>query len=63
MCHLTELNCPLLSETCINIEEKKSETLNVKPSLLAHYLSFQIKKKMNGMIPFQVKWMRLLLKK
>lgn len=24
-CH--ELNCPLLSETCVNIEEKKSETL------------------------------------
>lgn len=38
-----ELNCPLLSETCINIEEKKSETLECKTKSVSPLFKFSDK--------------------
>ncbi|KAF4025011.1 hypothetical protein G4228_017244 [Cervus hanglu yarkandensis] len=38
-----ELNCPLLSETCINIEEKKSETLECKIKSVSPLFKFSDK--------------------
>ena len=38
-----ELNCPLLSETCINIEEKRSETLECKTKSVSPLFKFSDK--------------------